>query len=80
MTMRICEAWPHVTVVYIDHLSAKVNVYWNEPAKIVIQQPKYYGGKIEYLMDKYDEFEGDLVAFVLHQREFQGGQNQEGVE
>ena len=67
--MRIVEPDPTraVTVVFLDDIYAKVNIWWLEN-RLCIQQPRYMGGKLQFTLDDYDAFDGDLRQFVLSKR------------
>lgn len=67
--MRIFEPDPrrNITVVYLDDIHAKVNVWWLDNL-MEIQQPRYMGGKQRFTLDEYDQFEGNLKEFVLAKR------------
>ena len=65
--MRIYHPTPDTSVIYLDVDNAKVNVHW-DAGKMVIQQPRHLGGKLEKSLDEYESFDGDLRAFVLAQR------------
>lgn len=66
--MRIYHPSPDITVVFMDDISAKVDIYWT-PDKVVIKQPNYMGGRIEKPLSEYDNFGGDLRTWVLSLRE-----------
>ena len=65
--MRIYHVSPEISVAYLDDIHVKVNVFYTF-GRMVVQQPKYLGGRKEYALDEYDNFDGNIRAFVLHKR------------
>ena len=70
--MRIYHPYPDVTVIYIDDLHAKVDVYFG-PERVIIKQPGYLGGRMEKPLQEYIDFEGNMRDWVLSLRDRRGG-------
>ena len=62
--MRIIHPSLYVSVVFLDDINAKVNIFYEED-KVIIMQPQSYGGKLEKSLSDYDNYDGDLRAWVL---------------
>lgn len=66
--MRIYHPSLDISVIFMDDINAKVDVYWNDD-RVVIKQPQYCGGKLEKSLSDYDNYDGDMRAWILSFRD-----------
>ncbi len=66
--MRIYTPYSNVTVIFLDDIACKADIYWDDDL-VRIKQPGYLGGRMERPLTEYDNFEGNFREWILSLRE-----------
>lgn len=65
---RVYVPYPNVAVIYFDDIQCKADLYWDED-RVVLKTPFPGKRKMERRLSEYDEYEGNMRAWILSLRD-----------